>query len=278
MEAMEEREAMSEERRHELKERMEKVQSERKEEMMERQKEIEIHMKEAKEARSKAREEHQKQRKLIIKERIKLHDSLKDKHGNIFIHDIEDHDENKLFFSGKNNALFIVDGEESDKKIIDLMSPEDIAHINVLKGDHAIKMYGKKGKDGVIVIKTKPDGENNFKFEFDQEFTEPQYRVMVDPNMKMEWVSELGNIEIQTIDKNTSDEDLKAIKSDFKSKDIDFTYGKVKRNKEGEITRIKVSLDDNDGDKTSATFNHTDKYIPHIILGKNRNNLFIKSN
>ena len=166
----------------------------------------------------------------------------------------------------------------SDEKIIELMSPEDIEHINVLKGEHAIKMYGKKGKDGVIIVETKPHGENHFEYEFDRKLTEPKYRVMVEPNMKMEWVSEFGNIEIQTIDKNTSNEDLKAMKSDFKSKDINFNYGKVKRNKDGEITRIKVSLDDNEGDKTSATFNHSDKNIPHIILGKNRENLFIKSN
>ena len=40
----------------------------------------------------------EEQRKMIIKERIKLRDTLKDKHSNICIHDSDEHDENiKLF-------------------------------------------------------------------------------------------------------------------------------------------------------------------------------------
>lgn len=277
MKFMEEREAMSEERRQELEERMEKAHAERKEEMMERRKEMEIHMKEARKEHAKAREEHEKQRKIIIKERIKLHDSLKDKLGNFFIIEENDNDGKEMIFSGKSKAMFIVDGEEEDEKIIELLSPEDIAHINVLKGDHAIKMYGKKGKDGVIVIKTKPHGENDFEFEFDNDFTESNVEVIVDPNMELEWVSEFGNIEIQTIDKNTSNEDLKAIKSDLNSKNIDFAYSKVKRNKDGEITRIKISLNDKDGNKSSSTFDKGNKAISPVLIGKNRSNLIIKS-
>lgn len=277
MQAMEEREAMSEERRQEVEERIEKAYEVRKEEMKERRKEMEIRMKKARKAHEKVREEQQKQRKIIIKERIERHDSLKDKHSNIFIHEMDDHNDNKLFFPSKSKALFIVDGEESDENIIELMSPEDIAQINVLKGDHAIKLYGKKGKDGVIVIKTKPHGKNDFELEFDHEFTEPNFEVMVDPNMEMEWVSEFGNVEIQTIDKKTTHEDLKDMKSDFKSKNIDFSYSKVKRNKDGEITRIKISLNDKQGNKSSSTFDKGNKGISTVIVGKNKNNLIIKS-
>ncbi len=35
------------------------------------------------------------------------------------------------------------------------ISPEEIESINVLKGENAIKKYGEKGKDGVIIINTK---------------------------------------------------------------------------------------------------------------------------
>jgi TonB-dependent SusC/RagA subfamily outer membrane receptor len=282
MHLMEEREAMSEERRREIEERVEKARAEHKEMSEERRHEIEMHVKQARKEHEKAREEYKVQRKMIIKERMKdkgrVHDSLIDKHSNIFIIKEGDHDGNEMFFNGKNKAMIIVDGEESDEKVIELLSPEDIAHVNVLKGEHAIKMYGTKGKEGVVIITTKEHGENEFVYEFEHKMDDPHVEVIIDPNMELEWVSEYGNVEIQTIDKNTSNEDLKAIKSDFKSKNIDFSFSKLKRNKEGEITRIKISLDDNDGDKTSATFNHTDKYIPHIILGKNRNNLFIKSN
>ncbi len=133
-----------------------------------------------------------------------------------------------MFFNGKNKAMIIVDGEESDEKVIELLSPEDIAHVNVLKGEHAIKMYGTKGKEGVVIITTKEHGENEFVYEFEHEMDDPHVEVIIDPNMELEWVSEYGNVEIQTIDKNTSNEDLKAIKSDFKSKNIDFSYQQVK--------------------------------------------------
>ena len=186
-------------------------------------------------------------------------------------------DENEFLFRGKNKTMFIVNGEESDEKIIELISPEDIAHVNVLKGEHAIKMYGDKGKDGVIVIKTKPHGENNFVYEFEHEMDEPNVEFIVDPNMELEWVSEFNNIEINTIEKITTDAELKALKSEFKSKNIDFSYSKLRRNKSGEITRIKVSLNDNEGNKSSSTFDKGNKSISPVIIGKNRKNLIIKS-
>ncbi len=268
-EMMKEREHMMEERKH--------MMEEHKALSKEKRREIEEHMVKARKEHEKEREEYRKQRKIIIKERMKLHDSLKDKHGNIFIMEDDDMDENEFLFRGKNKTMFIVDGEESDEAIIELISPENIAHVNVLKGEHAIKMYGDKGKDGVIVIKTKPHGENNFVYEFEHEMDEPNVEFIVDPNMELEWVSEYNNIEINTIDKNTTDAELKTLKSELKSKDINFSYSKLRRNKSGEITRIKVSLNDNEGNKSSSTFDKGNKSISPVIFGKNRKNLIIKS-
>jgi len=66
--------------------------------------------------------------------------------------------ENKIFISGgnsgNNKALFIVDDKEVAKKDLDV-EPNNIESVNVLKGEAAIKLYGDKGKDGVIVITTK---------------------------------------------------------------------------------------------------------------------------
>jgi len=55
---------------------------------------------------------------------------------------------------GKKKLLFIIDSKESTKKDLDL-DPNNIESVNVLKGKAATKLYGKKGKDGVIVIITK---------------------------------------------------------------------------------------------------------------------------
>jgi len=53
------------------------------------------------------------------------------------------------------NALYIVDGKEMKKEDFDLLKPENIESMNVLKGDTATKKYSDKGKNGVIEITTK---------------------------------------------------------------------------------------------------------------------------
>lgn len=51
------------------------------------------------------------------------------------------------------NPLFIVDGKEI--KTIENIKPDDIESINVLKGESATKIYGEKGKNGVVIITLK---------------------------------------------------------------------------------------------------------------------------
>lgn len=53
----------------------------------------------------------------------------------------------------KNLPLFVVDGAEA--KNIENLKPEDIAKIDVLKGESGFKLYGEKGKNGVVLIYTK---------------------------------------------------------------------------------------------------------------------------
>ena len=51
------------------------------------------------------------------------------------------------------------------------------------------------------------------------------------------------------IDKDTSDKDLSKIRKKMKSKGIEFKYSKVKRNSNGEITGIKITVDNKKGSK-----------------------------
>ncbi len=53
--------------------------------------------------------------------------------------------------------LYIIDGVESTKEVLGFINPNDIASINVLKGEYAFNIYGEKGENGVIVILTKKD-------------------------------------------------------------------------------------------------------------------------
>jgi TonB family protein len=72
-------------------------------------------------------------------------------------------DQNKINLSlvelvKNKQVLLIIDGEEissDSKELNDILKPEDIESMNVLKDEAAIKLYGDKGKNGVIQIITK---------------------------------------------------------------------------------------------------------------------------
>ena len=51
--------------------------------------------------------------------------------------------------------LVIVDGKEVPYENLKTIAPDDVESINVLKDQAAVKMYGEKGKDGVIVFTMK---------------------------------------------------------------------------------------------------------------------------
>lgn len=53
------------------------------------------------------------------------------------------------------DVLYIIDGKEMQSKSMKDIDPTTIKSINVLKGETAVKLYGEKGKSGVIEITTK---------------------------------------------------------------------------------------------------------------------------
>ncbi|HTF30677.1 MAG TPA: TonB-dependent receptor plug domain-containing protein, partial [Flavitalea sp.] len=57
-----------------------------------------------------------------------------------------------------DNALFIVDEVIRSKDYVMALNPDDIASMQVLKGESA-EQYGEKGKNGVVRIYLKKDGE-----------------------------------------------------------------------------------------------------------------------
>ena len=101
--------------------------------------------------------------------RIKIKKIKKGKGGNVFIIKDSDDDEdieiieeegNAFFFMDSEKGedpLFIVDGKETSREDFKKYAPSKIATINVLKGDAAMKKYGDRAKDGVIVVTTKKD-------------------------------------------------------------------------------------------------------------------------
>ncbi len=71
-----------------------------------------------------------------------------------------------IVVNGKNkDAVYIVDGKEVKSKKIKDLDTDKITSVSVVKGEAAIKKYGKKGKDGVIEISTK-DGMSTSNIRF----------------------------------------------------------------------------------------------------------------
>ena len=55
----------------------------------------------------------------------------------------------------KKFPLYLVDGEIAKKDKISRISISDIEYIEVIKDEEAIQLFGRKGKNGVVVIATK---------------------------------------------------------------------------------------------------------------------------
>jgi len=64
----------------------------------------------------------------------------------------------------------------------------------------------------------------------------------------------------------------------LKEHGIDAKFNKVRRNKAGEITGIKITLNDNQGRKSSSSWKEKNQAIPDIIMGKSKDDkLFIRA-
>lgn len=80
------------------------------------------------------------------------------------------------------------------------------------------------------------------------------------------------------IDKNSSDHALDAYKKAFEEKGIKCSYSGLKRNAAGEITSIKIKLDNQKGSKSSVNYKRSSEPIPTISLGvADDDTVFIKT-
>ncbi|MCB0382485.1 MAG: TonB-dependent receptor plug domain-containing protein, partial [Psychroserpens sp.] len=196
-------------------------------------------------------------------------------------------DENEVILNSKNvfrvktddkDPLYILDGKVIDTKEMNSIDPNQIESIEVLKDKSAVSLYGKEGEHGVIIINSKKNGILNHKNKgilIEKEDGSP-YQVEVS-NVYVTY----NNEEIATefiITKNSSDAFLDQQKQKLKAHGIDAKFSKVKRNKANEITSIKISLDDNNGRKSSASWKEKNDAIPDIVMGKsNDDKLYIRA-
>ena len=162
-------------------------------------------------------------------------------------------DSNKVFVQTQDGKpIYVIDDEIMGKDfIVNSIKPEEIAAINVLKGDKATEKYGKKGKYGVIEVHTKASG----------------YKA----------TNEKPEVVVFGINKDFSDSDLESLKENImESTGTKVQFSNIQRNSNNEITKIGVSVENGD-QKASANWNDTDG-IPKISIGySEKKGIFIRT-
>ena len=175
-----------------------------------------------------------------------------------------------LYFNVKGNEspLFILNGEVIKKKDLEKLDPNLIKSVDVIKDSNKTKIYGEKGKNGVVIITSKTStfsiGNEDKPVIIDVEETNPMEIEIVEVAYND---NETPSVEF-IISKDASEAFLKRQKAALKKQGIEVKYSKIRRNKAGEITSIKISLDNNNGTKSSASWKEKNQGIPDIVMGR----------
>ena len=190
----------------------------------------------------------------------------------IIIHQPQKAYKNITYQSNKNpKPLVIVNGKEVSSDYLKSMSAEIIESMTVLKDEKAINKYGEKGKNGVIELITK-ESINLLKKDKPLQITRSELTniTFIDDEDSSK------NASIAYISKYTTDDVLDSHKANLENIGISVNYSKLKRNTSGDITSIKISLEDGKGFKSSATWKVTDG-IPNIEFGKSEGTLIART-
>nr|WP_321237005.1 M56 family metallopeptidase [uncultured Psychroserpens sp.] len=171
--------------------------------------------------------------------------------------------------------LFIIDGKRLSEDEFKDLNPNNIDKIEIIKGENAYKVYGKKGENGVVVVNSKSSRKNK--------------PIVVEVKDNNSWAVETSVSSVYfeddngketaefIISKHSTDAFIDKQKDALKALGINAKINKVRRNKAGEITGIKISLDDNNGRKSSASWKEKDQAIPDIVLGKSGDKLIVRA-
>ncbi len=182
---------------------------------------------------------------------------------------VEKGDDNfKISSNDNENPLIIFDGKEITKMELEVIAPENIENVDVLKGKKAIEKYGKKAKDGAIIITSKKELVSNGK---------KDQAVIVGEVSNVITQSDSGKKSISySISKITSDNELAGFKASLKKESVDVEFLKINRNKNREITTIEIALKNTQGKQTTATYENNDG-IGKIRFGIQKGELFVVS-
>ena len=146
--------------------------------------------------------------------------------------------------SSNDKIVYIVDGKEINPGDFEKIHPNDIERIDVLKDKKAIKKYGDKAKDGVLLITTKAKKEVSL-----QQKTQALKARELAVEKRNEIVAERKEMEKQ---RKKEMEKLKQVRKDLKTVTSIFNDVKKIKNTEDEnfkITSVRASITREDGTK-----------------------------
>ena len=149
--------------------------------------------------------------------------------------------------------IIVVNGEIKDQDYDpEVLDPDLIANVIVIKGTGAIEKYGKKANAGVIEITTKDHAVNTNRSE---------------------------NVHMHVVHKDQNNKSLENLKKMIRHDvNIDAKFSNIKRNAAGVITAITINAETAAGKKASASFSNSDG-IPMILIGLDKKDrLIISSN
>ena len=176
------------------------------------------------------------------------------------------------FLSTNKKPLIVINGDILGKINVKDLDYSIIESISIIDDKTATEIYGAKGENGIVVITT---NEAKNRFERLRNSNE-DYKVQIN-SVRFEDDNKDSKMVLHYITKDTQDKLMDTHKKELAKKGITVKYSKLKRNKNGEIVRIKISVKDKDGNSSVGTFNNTNG-IPTVNFGKYGDDLVVSSN
>ncbi|WP_417354197.1 M56 family metallopeptidase [Flavobacterium sp.] len=159
-----------------------------------------------------------------------------------------------------DDALIFIDGKEATTEMVKNLKHDNIAAINVSKDtDKNIAKYGEKGRNGVIIVTT----------------TKEKHKTVIITTSGKEEESNINAISkeqqnnaLVVINKNASDKTLEDYKDVLQRMGVTVKYKTVRRNKAGEIVKLKVSITDDKKETSKSLTCQDSNGISNIAIGK----------
>ncbi|MDC0006832.1 hypothetical protein OAE07_02535 [Winogradskyella sp.] len=180
------------------------------------------------------------------------------------------------FNSDDEKPLIILEGKVLDYDELNTINPKHIKSTTVLKDKTATSVYGEKAKNGVIIIALKEDKKGAWEKKLASKEKGP-WKIIRSEVSSVQYIDDEDSSKNGTlayISRYSTDKVLDSQKTLLEKQGITVKYSKVKRNKAGEITSIKISLNNGKGQETSARFK-SDDGITGIQFGLSEGSLII---